>query len=182
MLISFPFSFIRAHPCYPWFHACVCVRVMGYVKIHQDRAGADGDGGRTAGKTPHGRGRASSRPPGKVPPRFACRNCSFRPISVRSSRRNCSTWPSRSPGRRPRNSARWPPSWAFRSSCPIFERRAKGRLPQQRGGRRRRRPHRGPLPQDAHPRRPGLFTRSSISRPATWVSSPCRRASAAWAC
>ena len=69
-------------------------------------------------------------------------------------------------------------------SRPVFERRAPGPVPQQRGRHRRRRPDRRPLPQDAHPRRsrllrevllhagrPGLPRRSTRSRRASRRSS-----------
>ena len=68
-----------------------------------------------------------------------------------------STWPRPSPGRAPRRSAAAAKRHGVVVVVPIFERRAAGPLPQQRRHHRRRRRDRGPLPQDAHPRRPALL-------------------------
>ena len=53
--------------------------------------------------------------------------------------------------------ARWRRRCGVAIVASLFERRARGPLPQHRGDARRRGPHRGALPQDAHPRRPALL-------------------------
>ena len=53
----------------------------------------------------------------------------------------------------------------------LFERRAAGRLPQHRGRSSTRRLDRGPVPQDAHPRRPALLREVLLHARATSASS-----------
>ena len=92
----------------------------------------------------------------------------------------CSTWPSRSPARPPSASARvargarrrrssrrsssGAPPGLYHNTAVVLD--ADGALARH-------------LPQDAHPRRPALSTRSSTSRPATSASAPSTRTSAA---
>ena len=87
----------------------------------------------------------------------ACRSCSARRTSARARTRRSSTWPSRSRAH-DRGARRAAAKDAGVAVVVPDLRAARGRpLPQHRGRPRRRRRAAGPLPQDAHPRRPALL-------------------------
>ena len=87
----------------------------------------------------------------------ACRSCFARSISAARRTPNCSIWPSRFPGHPPRRSGKLARELKVVIIASLFERRAAGRVSQHGGDPRRRRRNRGPLPQDAHPRRSAVF-------------------------
>ena len=104
----------------------------------------------------------------------ACRSSSARRTSASARTPRSSTWPSRSPARPPRRSARVARELRRRRRRVALRAARRRRLPQHRRRPRRRRQRARPLPQDAHPRRPALLRevllharRPRLPRPST---------------